>query len=126
MNKTPLHCERQISQKGSLDHLFATRHPINPISTERSNLFIKITVVFTADIGEPTEGFHRCRRHPLQGRNDFVPDSVPQIDRLIIAGIVTKRQRLTLKVGEDLSPPNLVQGPNDDAITACRHAGKTG
>jgi hypothetical protein len=77
MNKPPLHCERQISQKRSLDHLFATRQPINPISTERGNVSVQIPVVFTADIGEPAEGFHGGRRHPLQGRNDFVSDPVP-------------------------------------------------
>jgi hypothetical protein len=93
---------------------------------QRLNMFLQIPIVVSAEISQPAEGTHGRWHQPLQNRDHFLPDLVPEIDRLIIAGVMTKQHSFMSEIREDLVSPRLVQWPDDETISACRHTGEPG
>jgi hypothetical protein len=93
---------------------------------QRLNVLPQIPVVVSTEIGQPTQSIHGRWHQPLQNRDHVLSDFVPEIDRFVITRVLPKQHSFTGEIGQDLVSSRLVQWPDDDAISTCRHTGETG
>jgi hypothetical protein len=125
-NTTPLKSVRKIQKETAIDHPASRRSVLHLRRGKGINLLIQKTVVFSADLRKPTKCIDTGGGEPIQNWNDLSSHSIPQVIRLDIAGIFSKRQPCHAKVGQNFLSLRVVQGPNHLVIAKRRHAGKAG
>jgi len=122
---TPLECVRKIEKKHAIDRPVPGRSPFYRGRGENGDPLIQIVIVFSAAIREPAERINARRDQSIQDWDDLAPDSISQITRLEIAGVLAKRQSCRAKIRQDFLPLGVIERPNNLVIAECRHAGKT-
>lgn len=123
---TPLQSRRKVQENTTIDHPAPGRFPFHSGRGQGRSLLLQIAIILPANIGKPAERIRARRHQPIQNRNDFLPDSVPQVERLGIARVFAKGYSCLAKIRRDLPPAGLIQRPNNLVVSESRHAGKTG
>jgi hypothetical protein len=95
---------REFEKKTAIDRPASGRSSLRGSRRKGVNLMIQTTIVFSADIRKPAERIDGGGNQLIQGRNDLLPHSVPQVMCLEVAGVLTKRQSCLAKIVQDLLP----------------------
>jgi hypothetical protein len=95
---------RKFEKKTAIDRPASGKSSLHGRRGKDVNLMIQTTIVFSADIRKPAKRIDGGRNQLIQDRHDLFPHSVPQVMRLDVAGVLTKRQPCLAKVVQDLLP----------------------